>query len=263
MAGADTITELDRTAFAAIKERAQNGKARMLIHQDALKDSHVIAERQKDRGSFLRNSKSLAGDSFDLMEDSYSTSKGTHNINEEVGQAGVKYDKMLEDRMAKLNQSVNNQQTSSDLGLISKNKIAYGETPRASQFLPKEILEAFQKTQTTNNDIDVSNKFTNHEVQEVKQIMNVGKNKSESKMIVEQTKNVIDYELIKSIIESTVKKYASALNKKIINESKTLSGGKLNELKAMKIGDKFSFISENGDIYEAKLTYKGNIKEKS
>lgn len=47
-----------------------------------------------------------------MMEDSYSTSSNRSAVNEEVGQAGVQYDQMLEQRMAKLQQGVNQQQMS-------------------------------------------------------------------------------------------------------------------------------------------------------
>lgn len=72
-------------------------------------------------------------------------------------------------------------------------------------------------------------------------------------------KNNIDYDMIKNICDDVVKKYASALRKSILNEVKNISN---NELKAMKIGNTFSFIDENGNIYEAKLTLKGNVNKK-
>lgn len=258
MAGADTITALDSSAFETIKQNARNSKARKLIHQDALQDSHIIAERQRDRGNFLKNSKSLAGDAFDMMEDSYSTSSNRHPVNEEVGQAGIQYDQMLEQRMAKLQQGVNQQQMSGGLGLVNQNRLIQEETPRAAKFLPKEIVEAFKQNPIGNDPIDASN----DEVQEVKQIMKNSNNLPTQNVINEQTTNGVDYGLIKTIIESAVKKYANALNKRIISENKSTAKGNISELKAMKIGNKFSFISENGDIYEAKLVYKGNIKDK-
>lgn len=258
MAGADTITTLDSSAFETIKQNARNSKARKLIHQDALQDSHIIAERQRDRGNFLKNSKSLAGDAFDMMEDTYSTSSNRHAVNEEVGQAGVQYDQMLEQRMAKLQQGVNQQQMSGGLGLVNQNRLIQEEAPRAAKFLPKEIVEAFKQNPIGNDPIDTSNE----EVQEVKQIMKNSNNLPTQNVLNEQTTNGVDYGLIKTIIESAVKKYANALSKRIISENKSTAKGNISELKAMKIGNKFSFISENGDIYEAKLTYKGNIKDK-
>ena len=258
MAGADTISTLDSSAFETIKQNARNSKARKLIHQDALQDSHIIAERQRDRGNFLKNSKSLAGDAFDMMEDSYSTSSNRSAVNEEVGQAGIQYDQMLEQRMAKLQQGVNQQQMSGGLGLVNQNRLIQEEAPRAAKFLPKEIVEAFKQNPIGNDTIDISNE----EVQEVKQIMKNSNNLPTQNVINEQTTNGVDYGLIKTIIESAVKKYANALNKRIISENKSTAKGNISELKAMKIGNKFSFISENGDIYEAKLVYKGNIKDK-
>ena len=144
MAGADTITALDSSAFETIKQNARNSKARKLIHQDALQDSHIIAERQRDRGNFLKNSKSLAGDAFDMMEDTYSTSSNRHAVNEEVGQAGIQYDQMLEQRMAKLQQGMNQQQMSGGLGLVNQNRLVQEEAPRASKFLPKEINDYYE-----------------------------------------------------------------------------------------------------------------------
>ena len=262
MAGADTITALDSSAFETIKQNARNSKARKLIHQDALQDSHIIAERQRDRGNFLKNSKSLAGDAFDMMEDSYSTSSSRHAVNEEVGQAGIQYDQMLEQRMAKLQQGMNQQQMSGGLGLVNQNRLVQEEAPRASKFLPKEIVEAFKQNPINNGPLDASNMSANDEVQEVKQIMKNSNNLPTQKVLNEQTTNGVDYGLIKTIIESAVKKYANALNKRIISENKSTAKGNISELKAMKIGNKFSFISENGDIYEAKLIFKGNIKDK-
>ena len=258
MAGADTITTLDSSAFETIKQNARNSKARKLIHQDALQDSHIIAERQRDRGNFLKNSKSLAGDAFDMMEDTYSTSSNRHAVNEEVGQTGIQYDQMLEQRMAKLQQGMNQQQMSGGLGLVNQYRLVQEEAPRAAKFLPKEIVEAFKQNPIGNDPIDTSNE----EVQEVKQIMKNSNNLHTQNVLNEQTTNGVDYGLIKTIIESAVKKYANALNKRIISENKSTAKGNISELKAMKIGNKFSFISENGDIYEAKLVYKGNIKDK-
>ena len=258
MAAADTISVLDSSAFETIKQNARNSKARKLIHQDALQDSHIIAERQRDRGNFLKNSKSLADDAFDMMEDTYSTSSNRHTVNEEVGQAGIQYDQMLEERMAKLQQGMNQQQMSGGLGLVGQNRLIQEEAPRAAKCLPKEIVEAFKQNPIGNDPIDT----TNDEVQEVKQIMKNSNNLPTQNVINEQTTNGVDYGLIKTIIESAVKKYANALNKRIISENKSTAKGNISELKAMKIGNKFSFISENGDIYEAKLTYKGNIKDK-
>jgi hypothetical protein len=68
----------------------------------------------------------------------------------------------------------------------------------------------------------------------------------------------VDYQLIGNMIEETVRKYAKALSKRMLNESK--DGG--SNISALKLGDTFSFITENGDLYEATLTFKRNIAKK-
>lgn len=235
---ADNITTLDNSSFNIIKQKVMNSKARKLIHSDALQDSHVIAERNKDRGSFLRNSKSLAGDSFDSMMDSYTNS---NHINEEVEEKNQEYDNAFQNRMNKLKESVRNNGQMNESVTLNENS--------AGRFLPKEILESFNNG-SLENERQTLNEVTTVNNSNVGSSLNGGYNSN------------IDYSLIKDIVETTIKKYANALNKRIINENKTTAKGNISNLKAMKIGDKFSFIAENGDIYEAKLTFKGNIKNK-
>ena len=95
-----------------------------------------------------------------------------------------------------------------------------------------------------------------------------GKIFSEEKHIaVEQPTNTqpivqsnIDYSMIKMIVEDCMRKYTSALKKSILSESKINEN--VGTLQAMKIGDKFSFITSNGDLYEAKLTFIKNMNTK-
>lgn len=68
----------------------------------------------------------------------------------------------------------------------------------------------------------------------------------------------IDYNRIESIIESSVKKYVSAMTKKLLKEG---VGGGDSTLRAMKFGNTFSFIDDKGDIYEATLVKKRNLKD--
>ena len=62
------------------------------------------------------------------------------------------------------------------------------------------------------------------------------------------------------IVEDCMRKYTSALKKSILSESKINEN--VGTLQAMKIGDKFSFITSNGDLYEAKLTFIKNMNTK-
>lgn len=121
--------------------------------------------------------------------------------------------------------------------------------------LPKEILQSFKE-----NKIDIGeNKFLDEVVNKTVEEKRVVK-----QPIVEQQSTVggqqIDYSMIKMIVEECMRKYTSSLKKSILNESKSVSEG--NSLKAMKIGDKFSFIDDSGNLYEAKLTFVKNISKK-
>ena len=85
-------------------------------------------------------------------------------------------------------------------------------------------------------------------------------------MVTEQIQPVggsIDYSLLRTIIneavQENVKKYVSAMTKKLMNESVKNEG----TVQAVKIGDKFSFITENGDVYEATLKFKTNLNEQT
>jgi hypothetical protein len=80
-------------------------------------------------------------------------------------------------------------------------------------------------------------------------------------VITETASNGVDYSLIKTIVESTMKKYLGAYMKKYLNEGKIINENS-SELKAIKLGNKFSFITDNGDLYEAKLVFKKNINKK-
>jgi hypothetical protein len=85
---------------------------------------------------------------------------------------------------------------------------------------------------------------------------------NEQIMQPQQISSNIDYSLIKTIVEDCVKKYSSALKKSILNESKEMTENKNGTLQAMKIGEKFCFIDNEGNLYEAKLTFIKNINTK-
>ena len=130
--------------------------------------------------------------------------------------------------------------------------------------LPKEILESFSK-----NFIDQS-KLSNVSVLDTLGVQ-LPQEEKVIKEHVETPSNVIevaeangkvDYELIKNIVESSVKKYMAAYTKKIISESKT-SLNEENGLAAIQFtGDKFVFVTKKGDLYEATLKFKKNVNDK-
>lgn len=82
-------------------------------------------------------------------------------------------------------------------------------------------------------------------------------NKAQSSVQVSNAP-MIDYSLIKLMIEDCIRKEFKALNAKLLTENKSSDSG---TLQAMKIGNKFSFITSNGDVYEAKLNFVKNIKK--
>lgn len=126
--------------------------------------------------------------------------------------------------------------------------------------LPTEIIESFKK-QPSPTDYQGS-------VLDMVQQASGGKIFSEENHItVEQPTNTqpivqsnIDYSMIKMIVEDCMRKYTSALKKSILSESKINEN--VGTLQAMKIGDKFSFITSDGDLYEAKLTFIKNMNTK-
>ncbi len=153
-----------------------------------------------------------------------------------------------------------------DDAVQSTPNIAYNEPTisKTNSKLPKEILESFKNKQidTTPLGFGINTSILdeiNYKTQG--QLFNQQKPKqqtvTEQKNIQTQTSNV-DYSMIKMIVEDCMKKYTSSLKKSIINESKNND----DILKAMKIGDKFSFITNNGDLYEAELKFIKNINNK-
>lgn len=130
--------------------------------------------------------------------------------------------------------------------------------------LPKEILESF-KTQPSvgmgmiseGSVLDVVNNMSNNQLFEEKHSVHEQVPMSSQSNVVNSS--TVDYSMIKMIVEDCMKKYMSALKKSMLNEQKENNNG---TLQAMKIGDKFSFITNTGDLYEAELKFIKNIKTK-
>lgn len=128
--------------------------------------------------------------------------------------------------------------------------------------LPNEIFESMTKnyidTKPLSNGMPElgGSVLDNIKIQQPKRKLN------EVVQPTQQVNSNVDYSLIKTIVEDCVKKYTSALKKSIINESKEINENKNGTLQAMKIGDKFSFIDNEGNLYEAKLTFIKNINTK-
>lgn len=78
--------------------------------------------------------------------------------------------------------------------------------------------------------------------------------------IINESKQVIDYSLLKMIINEAVKKNISALGKKLITEGKETNNS--TNITTLRIGDKFNFLTQTGDLFEAKLKFIKNIHDK-
>lgn len=70
----------------------------------------------------------------------------------------------------------------------------------------------------------------------------------------------VDYELIKTIVESVVDKKINELKKGMVDEN--LSYGSNSSLKAMKLGEKFLFLDSDNNIFECQMKYIGKNKKR-
>lgn len=241
-------------------------KARRMIQADAKKDAHIIKERQMDRAKFNEQAGRKYGGGvsteFDNLMSSYSTSSPTTTtvINEDryVDDSEDRIYEAYENKMSQYRQTndTNDYQINDPIteSSIQSTNAVTGASSKSK--LPKEILESFSKNYIDQSafdprlanlgDIKPQPKPQQMERKQINEVKNVG--------------SAVDYEIIKSIVESTVKKYMGALSKKIINESKQNND---NGIAAVQfLGDKFSFITKNGDLYEATLKFKQNLNKK-
>ena len=236
---------MDLNKFEAIKS-----KARKMIHEDAKQDSHIIKARQADRNNpaFFR----------DQPSDAYSNVSSFSNdkpaVNESyLDESDNKFDAAMENQM-KLYMS--KKQVGQQVPIQQQ------QMPTAvNKNLPKEILESF-----SNNYIDQSVFNTERPVLDR---IGVTSNDSQQQSVVtesvqtveSQTGGKVDYEIIKNIVEGTVKKYINALGKKVLTESKSV--GNLDEINAIQITDKkIAIVTKNGNLFEGQLKFIKNVKEK-
>ena len=229
-------------------------RARKMIHEDAKHDAHIIKERVRDRN----NSKYYSDqprDSFSAVQSMTGNESSSSHINEDTGD-----DRLFAAMDAKMKEFKERKDSASQSAVPS-----FSAKNAAASKLPREILEAFAKEPLTfneGNDVGVSvmdfMPIAQEEPQRSRGVVN-----EEVATVQAPQRNVpsgVDYELIKSIVESAVKKYVGAYAKKMLTESKSNDGSILKGIQLK--GDKFVFITENGDVYESKLEFKKNINAK-
>jgi glutamyl-tRNA reductase len=236
-------------------------KARRMIQADAKKDAHIIKERQMDRAAFNEKAGRFGGGiatEFDNIMSSYSVKPTTTAVINESQYVDDSEDRLYqeyENKMAQYNQKQQmneNAVAGNPFGQMNMNSVT-GASSKSK--LPKEILESFSKNYIDESALDprLAN-LGNIELPKQK----VAEQKV-SKPIETKQSNGVDYEIIKSIVESSVKKYMGALSKKLLNEAKQSNNNGIAAIQFL--GDKFSFIMKNGDLYEATLKFKQNLNE--
>lgn len=70
----------------------------------------------------------------------------------------------------------------------------------------------------------------------------------------------IDYSLIKQIVEDVVTKKMAALKKNLLTEGVSTSGSP--QVSLVKLGETFTFLDSDDNVYECKMIYKGKRKRK-
>ena len=129
--------------------------------------------------------------------------------------------------------------------------------------MPKKILESFQQNPGAPTKMPMS-VLDGLGLESLDEMRNASK-KNEAQAQTQPTGNMIDYSLLRTIIneavQENVKKYFSAMSKKLISEG-VIKEGQSDTIQAVKLGKNFSFITENGDVYEATLAYKTNLNTK-
>lgn len=190
------------------------------------------------------------------------------------------------DRIAKghkdgINESLNGGTLTSDLMTTSRNRNTQappsfgGQMGENAANVPAAIREAFM-----NNPIDESELYSafgggdGRDVsfltealdiapqpaytppQNVRQIVNEGMQQQQQYTPQYQSAPQIDYPMIRTIVEEIVRKYATSLNKRIVNE------GKGSEINTIALGKNFRFLASDGTIYECSMKKVGNVNDR-
>ena len=146
-----------------------------------------------------------------------------------------------------------------DMGSVVVNE----QVMQGHRHMPKAVLESFRQNPGKEASISVLGGLDISQFQKQQSQKNVVQEQMVQQQPAMTQIGGVDYSLLKTIIneavQENVKKYMSALSKKLISEG---VGGKGNEIQAIKIGKKLSIITENGDIYSSSLQKMGNVRDK-
>ena len=146
-----------------------------------------------------------------------------------------------------------------DMGSVVVNE----QVMQGHRHMPKAVLESFRQNPGKEASISVLGGLDISQFQKQQSQKNVVQEQMVQQQQAITQVGGVDYSLLKTIIneavQENVKKYMSALSKKLISDGVS---GKGNEIQAIKIGKKLSIITENGDIYSSSLQKMGNVRDK-
>lgn len=127
--------------------------------------------------------------------------------------------------------------------------------------MPKEIVESIKSKPLVVK--EVTDDAMEELVKRVSPKMNISEETSKEKpkfsdyMNKNTNQGGIDYSLIKLIVNDAIKESLSEMKKELLTEN-----NKGKKLSYMKLGDSLQFLDSDGNLYEAKLTFKRNIRNK-
>jgi hypothetical protein len=137
--------------------------------------------------------------------------------------------------------------------------------------MPKAVIESFKRNPGKTGNLpsglggSVLDGFSYDPVQPSQSQRSMVAEQRQAGMQTMSQTSGIDYSLIKTIIDEsvdkTVKKYVSALSKKLISEGVGTGSG-ANKVDTIMLGNTFNFCDTDGNLYEATLKFKKNIKKK-
>ena len=190
-------------------------------------------------------------------------------------------DKIAKGHKDGINESLNGGTLTSDLMTTSRNRNTQappsfgGQMGENAANVPAAIREAFMNNPIDETELysvfgggdgrdvsfltealDIAPQPAYTPPQNVRQIVNEGMQQQQQYTPQYQSAPQIDYPMIRTIVEEIVRKYATSLNKRIVNEGK---GGEINTIA---LGKNFRFLASDGTIYECSMKKVGNVNDR-
>lgn len=95
--------------------------------------------------------------------------------------------------------------------------------------------------------------YTQPSSEEIRNIVNEGVGYTAKQVVSQQ----VDYPMIRTIVEEIVRKYASSLKNKLLQENNG------NEVNTISLGKNFKFLANDGTIYECTMKKIGTLNKKN